>query len=116
MVQVGTRRFTPPKDAPRSDNVGRVRDPSGADEMNGDMEPVSSEFPYLREIKNPQMIYPWSAGMAARPDLVEGYDPRNARESNEAMGRAFKKSPRAPMTDDEVDRMMRLQEAALRDL
>ena len=116
MVQVGTRRFTPPKDAPRSDNVGRVRDPSGADEMNGDMEPVSSEFAYLREIKNPQMVYPWSAGMAARPDLVEGYNPQNERDLNEAMGRALEKGPQAPMTGDAIERMMRLQEAALRDL
>ena len=110
MVQVGTRKFTPPKDAP-SGNVGRIRDPSGADELNGEIIPVPNSFPFLREIKNPGMVYPWTPAMAARSDLVEGYDPGTEREQKLAVEAVAARSHE--LTSDQIERMIKLQISAV---
>lgn len=107
MMVSNARKFVPPKDTV-GPNVGRVRDPSGDEDMNAPLVEVPRSFPYLREIKNHRMVYPWSAAMAARSDLVEGYDPTTEREQALAVEAAMTKRTKN-LSDSQIDRMIEMQ-------
>lgn len=86
------RKFTPP-----SKPTGRVRDTLHTDEdfLNGQMEMIPDTFEELEE-RATGMRHPWNPGMAARPDLVFGVNPRSEEEQLRTINSAF------TMTEEEA--------------